>query len=380
MKKIPYITLLVCGAFALGCTRTEITPVAERVAVKLSGELSSAGAQTRGEGRIDPILADQSSERGLPPKQLDIGIMTIEINTENPTAANWGDLAYSPYLDRGFFGGNQPGDSPDTMEENWNGNIEYTDRGGLNNQIVFYSRTGEYYHFVCVYPYADIIFEDEDYTMQNAAKNAAIVYFDIDGSSDIMASNRGYGNNEHPFGGHHSTDPTDGTLRFYHKLAALRCKFVAESAVAKALYGTITSVELLEQPDVVGLNIGANALAPTTTALTDERTTPNGISYPAVGSSGAAVTTPLTLPEAYTSADAEEFGYVLALPAQKYTFRITTSLHGSNNPLTATYDFTAATPAEAGTIYNLTFTMLETAEIELEAAEAAEWWLDQTFD
>jgi hypothetical protein len=110
------------------------------------------------------------------------------------------------------------------------------------------------------------------------------------------------------------------------------------------------------------------------------RTTPSGISYPAVGSDGTAVTTPLTIDHL----DAITFGYMMALPAQTYKFKITTSVHGASNPLYATYDFmTAAVPLAkpaAGTIYNLTFTMMESDKIVLTAAPAEDWYLDQRFD
>jgi hypothetical protein len=373
MKKTPYITMLVCGALAFGCTRTEITPVTRDVAVKLSGELSPAGALTRGDGMIDPILANSGDLKGLPPKQLSIGIVTIETSSDAPTAPDWGLVGNSPYLDKGFFGGNELGDTPTSMtpeDAAWNGNIEFLNEQGTGRQDVFYDPTGDYYHFVGVYPYAAIT------GGLSTSSAGATVLFNIDGSQDIMASNSGRGNIDHPFA--HDNHPDD-VLTFSHKLTALRCRFVAESAVAKALYGTINSVKLVGQPDVVGLDIGANALDPTT-PLTDERTAPAGISYPAVGTGGVVVTTPLTLSDVYTSADAVEFGYIMALPQQTYTFEIVTSVHGANNPLTVTYDFTAAAMPAAGTIYNLTFTMLETAKIELVAAPATEWWLDQTFD
>lgn len=365
--------MLVCGALAFGCTRTEITPVTRDVAVKLSGELSPAGALTRGDGMIDPILANSGDLKGLPPKQLSIGIVTIETSSDAPTAPDWGLVGNSPYLDKGFFGGNELGDTPTSMtpeDAAWNGNIEFLNEQGTGRQDVFYDPTGDYYHFVGVYPYAAIT------GGLSTSSAGATVLFNIDGSQDIMASNSGRGNIDHPFA--HDNHPDD-VLTFSHKLTALRCRFVAESAVAKALYGTINSVKLVGQPDVVGLDIGANALDPTT-PLTDERTAPAGISYPAVGTGGVVVTTPLTLSDVYTSADAVEFGYIMALPQQTYTFEIVTSVHGANNPLTVTYDFTAAAMPAAGTIYNLTFTMLETAKIELVAAPATEWWLDQTFD
>jgi hypothetical protein len=392
MKKIPHITMLVCGAFALGCTRTEIVLVEPRVAVNLSGELSPAGAQTRGEGMIDPIAPfDDTNTKGLPPKQLEIGIMSIEINSDSPTVANWGNSAYSSYLDRGFFGGNYFGDSPTSLGAAWNGNIEFTNSTGTALQDVFYSPTGEYYHFVCVYPFDDIV-GHEDITnseIQESMRSGAgvTVYFNIDGSGDIMASTGGKGSIETPFGFNHNDNPTDGTVVFSHKLTVLRCKFVAESAMAKTLLGDITSVKLIDQPSVVKLNIGANYLD-ATTPLEDANPT-NTTSYDAVVSAnsagtddpvGSARVDALTLPDTYTTGDALEFGYMLALPAQTYTFRITTSVHGTNNPLTATYDFTAAAMPAAGTLYNLTFTMLETSEIVLTAAEPSEWWLDQTFD
>jgi hypothetical protein len=387
MRKLLYI--LVLGVVALGCADEGIVTEPERVAVRLSGEMFASGAQTR-EGMINPIAPfDTDSEgnrRGLPPKQLTIGIVSIKLLSTTPSVADWRDDDHSPFIDRGIFGGNKIGDTPESMVADglaWNGNIEFTNHAGTALQYAFYDLIGDYYHFVCVYPYDDIT-NHEGY---EESSSVGTVLFNIDGSGDIMASNRGYGNNEYPWGGNHATNPEDGVLHFYHKLTALRCKFQAESTTAAQGYGTITSVELIDQPNVVGLNIGQNAEYPLVTPLTDERTT--SIPYPAVAeydlfeedgvtvvnAAGSVRTQPLTM----EVTDAIAFGYVMALPAQEYTFRITTSVHGASNPLYATFDFGSETP-KMGTVYNLTFKMMETGKTVVTAAESVEWWLDQTFD
>jgi hypothetical protein len=356
----------------------------------MRGALSPEGAHTR--VNVDGMVNPDSE--GLPPDQLQIGIMTILTATDAvPSAPQWGQNAFSPDLYRGFFGGNIPGDSPGSLSKEgleWNGNIEFTNRSGGAIQDIFYDPAGDYYNFLCLYPYRaieDAIGDPRDNNPAWRDDNGAKGYFKIDGNDDVMVSTGGKGNIVNPWGSDYATDPTDGTVTFRHKLTALRCKFVAENAVAQALYGAITSVKLLEQPNVVSIDLGEAFLDLAGTPLEDEseNTSLDGalVSYPAVGSDGTtasapSATTPLAMPAAYTAADAVEGGYMMALPAGSYTFEITTSGLGSNNPLRATYVFDA-TPTE-GSIYNLTFTMRETAEIALTAAEAKEWWLNQTFD
>lgn len=342
-----------------GCSSEGEPASKEQVQVRLSGAVQASGlSKGLGEGMIDPQLP-LVDDKGLPPRQLPIGIMTVELpQASMPTVLQWDNE--TAYLDRGFFGGSVPL-PPGTSV--FDGNIEYTNRQGTALQQVFYDEMGTYYYLVCVYPYESIV-DPEDIEAMRDPLTGVTVYFEIDGSHDVMASTAGMGNIDYPF---------NSALVFSHKLTSLRCKFVAESSVAKGLYGDIVSVELLGQPDVVALNVGANALDPTT-AVSDARTAT--VDYEAVRVS----TGDMSLPDTYLTADAVEFGYMLAMPARKYTFRIFTQKRG---PLYVTYDFDAdnvGTRPLAGWIYNLTFTMMESAEIKLEAAPATPWWLDQTYD
>ncbi|MDL2265258.1 hypothetical protein LJC57_02365 [Parabacteroides sp. OttesenSCG-928-G07] len=393
MKQTFYIIALCCAALFFGCNGEEDMPIpakpSEKVRVKLSGSLQTTGIITRANdeeeyedpgGMIDPIDSD-----GTPPYQLKIGIVTIEFGSYEdsipPTIAQWDDP--TTYLDYGFFGGQIPDDSPDKYGEHddpgWTGNIEYTNRAGDAIQNVFYDEMGIYYYMVAFYPYHSIYnIEDVEEDRENNKtiiwdEEGATVVFEVDGSQDIMATGMGGGNIEHPF--------TD-SLTFSHKLTSLRCHFVAESALAKSLYGNITSVELIEQPLRIGLNIGkqANGGDDAKNSLTNaypELTT----DYPAVrrDSNGDPITAPLPLPSTYAATDAVEFGYVLAMPAQTYTFRIMTAIREEKNPLYVTYTFPPNLPL-AGTVYNLTFKLLETAEILLDVAPAEEWSFDQNFD
>jgi hypothetical protein len=347
--------------------------------------------------------------------------MTMQMNDATaPTPAQWGQEEHSPDLYRGFFGGVLPGDSPQSISAaggEWTGNIEFTGRAGTAIQDIFYSEAGAYYNFLCVYPYRAINDAIGNPNAVSGWSTEAGVkgYFKIDGNDDIMVSSGGSGNIDNPFGKNHDTDPTDGTVTFHHKLTALRCKFVAESAVALGIYGSITGVALLDQPDIVSIDFGAAFDDPAGTGLVDERENGDALNFTDAGDATVAVTIPvstiaypavsetaeagsgdvvgvarnsaLPLPEGFSpTTDAVDYGYVLALPATTYTFSITTSGLGSDNPLVATYDFSAASNANPlakpseGTIYNLTFVMTETAEIILTAAEASEWWLEQTFD
>ncbi|MDH6313579.1 hypothetical protein M2137_002369 [Parabacteroides sp. PFB2-10] len=410
MRQTLYIIALCCLTLLFGCNDEEDTPIPtkrpEKARVELSGSLPAPGIPTRADdeyndpgGMIHPI----PNSDGLPPYQLKIGIVTIEFgsyeNNTPPTVAEWNDP--TTYLDYGFFGGQSPNDKPGNYTEEasddpitpdphagatgptvWTGNIEYTNRKGDAIQQVFYDEMGIYYYMVAFYPYHAIydienVEEDENGTIIWDDVLGAAVVFEVDGSQDIMASTMGGGNIEHPF---------TEALTFSHKLTALRCHFFAESALAKSLYGTIDSVKLINQPKRIGLNIGKQAdagkyddeLFDAERGLTTE--------YPAVrpkDTNGNPVTGSLSLPTTYATAAAVEFGYMLAMPAQTYTFSIFTSIRGKNNPVYVTYDFdpekTGVMPL-AGKIYNLAFKLLETAEIRLEAAEAEEWWFDQRYD
>lgn len=382
MRKILYIAVF-AALFASGCTRNEgAAPARERVRVRLNGLMKPGGAATRSEGLVNPATPIVDGE-GLPPYQMQIGIITIE-NTADLAAAeiDWNDPA-TAYLDRGFFGGEIPYEDPID-----NGNIEYTNRAGDALQTVFYDETGTFYYLVAFYPYnaihdIDRVDEDEQKAMILNAELGAAVLFDVDGSQDIMSTGLGKGNVE-------SENGMIDLLVFKHRLTCLRCLFVAESAEAKEIYGDITAVKLAGQPDKLGVSIGISALG-TGDPVFDVEAADIGvevsyIDYPAVRKEpdGSELTGNLPLPDTYTPAAAVPFGYLLAKPAQTYTFKIYTSVRGPLNPLEVTYDFSSATPAlpvaEPGVIYNLTFKLLESASIVLTAVAADEWWLDQTYD
>ncbi|MDL2255428.1 hypothetical protein LJC38_02455 [Parabacteroides sp. OttesenSCG-928-K15] len=406
MKQVFYIIALLHLVLLFGCNTEENFPTPEKTPerrrLELSGSLQTQGITTRSYivpdpgGMIHPIV--KGDVTGLPPYQLEIGIVTTEL-ISSPDIADWNNE--TTYLDRGFFGGLYPGDKPSNYtEENpgdesgddpendlgkidtpvWTGKIEYTNREGTAIQHVFYDEMveGVSYFLVAFYPYHAIydienVEEDENGTIIWDDELGAAVVFEVDGSQDIMASTMGAA---------HITNQFNTSLYFSHKLTALRCHFFAESELAASLYGAIDSVKLINQPEKIGLNIGKQAdPAYRSESLFNaypELTT----DYPAVRPKDAddnPVTAPLALPSAYTSGDAVEFGYMLAMPAQTYTFSIFTSVRGAKNPVYATYTFPDDLPA-AGTVHNLTFKMLETAEIQLVAANATEWTFVQTFD
>lgn len=401
MKQTLYIITLCCTTLFFGCNGEgdSLVPTEghKKTRVKLSGSLPVMGITTRsgddarGEGMIHPLLKNEEDRTGLPAKQLEVGIVTIEFgtidNSTPPDVLDWKDLGNEPYLDRGFFGGQIPGDDPVNYADDpdddsgatpdthasavWTGNIEYTNRDGDAIQQLFYDESGIYYYLVVVYPYAFIDdLENVDEEGNGAlilTSSGASVIFNVDGSQDIMASTMGGGNIEHPY-----IDP----LTFSHKLTALRCYFVAESELAEMRYGNIKSVELIDQPSQIGLNIGKQANGESD-ALFNAK--PNiKADYLPVRSTEEALLLPYPLDEE-TPATPVEFGYMLAMPAQTYTFRIITEVRNEANPLYVSYTFPAGLPL-AGTAYKLTFTMVETADIVLEVAAAEEWTFEQTFD
>ncbi|MDF9829918.1 hypothetical protein [Parabacteroides sp. PF5-6] len=403
MKQTLYILIALCGvALFGGCTGEEHSPLPEeqpeRARLRLSGSLQAQSFTTRSPivpdpgGMIHPIAgAGEQGTKSLPPYQLEIGIITTELFSLTGIK-DWDNE--TTYLDRGFFGGQYPGDKPENYEgeadepedpENelgkyastvWTGNIEYTNRMGTAIQQVFYDEMvgGVTYFLVAFYPYHAVydiakVEEEENETMIWDDEGASVV-FQVDGSQDIMASTMGFANIEAPF---------DTSLYFSHKLTALRCHFVAESELAEMRYGNILSVELMNQPEFIGLNIGKQAEAEEWDDELFDAAEDTQTDYSAVRSSNDAL--PLPYPtEEDTPATPIEFGYMLAMPAQSYTFRIITEVRDEDNPLYATYTFPTDDLPLAGTIYKLTFTMVETADIVLEVAAAEEWTFDQTFD
>lgn len=302
---------------------------------------------------INPVSPSGSPLKGLPPKQLEIGIITIEKEDNTiPAPADWNDP--STYPDRGIFGGTHIGEDPIS-----DGNILYTNESGTAIQQLFYDESGSYFILVAVYPFpgfeigTDLILNNE----------GAIAIFKVDGSQDIMASTTGIGN---------IASPTINELTFSHQLTCLKYKVGAENQQASEWYGEITKIELIEQPDKIGLNVGKKANNISDNILTDEADVYidyGAVDFPAEGNR--------TMPYPYSSATAKDFGYVLALPGQTYKFRITTEHRGA---FYAEYTFSDPATAEAGTIYYLTFQMMESAKVVLTAVPAKEWWFDQTFN
>ena len=247
---------------------------------------------------------------------------------------------------------------------------------------MFYPLTGVYFYFVAVYPYAAIEAPENIDGMNNNGEIEVVL--NLDGSHDVMTTGVGYGNIDHPW-----SITGDGTvidedvLVFSHKLACLNCLFIAESADAAATYGDIVKVELVDQPSQVTLNAGKLALDSTEPLAIAPTSIPTAYDAYRGGAAGN-----MTLPYsagAYDPDDAAGFGYFLALPNQTYTFRITTSAgNRPHNPIYVTYNFSTdtspSTTVEAGTVYYLTFKMLETHEIAIEVSTSKEWWLDQEFD
>lgn len=378
MKKSIFIIALTCAALLSGCAHEEPANKQEQVRVRLSGTIAAGrGVASRGDGRIDPRTADL-----LPTKQLTIGVLTIEYDPvdkndpEIPAANTW--AAGIPYLDRAIFGGNEIGDSPGNMADggDWNGNIAYTNRAGTALQHAFYRLTGTYFYFVALHPYAAI---ENPVDVAAMTDNGGIsVTFNMDGSHDVMATNVGYGNIKNPWAydtfGDKKIPPDE--LKFLHKLACLDVRFVAENKEAGESYGDIIKVEVIDQPSQVKLNIG-NQAHDNGEPLRELVPPSPRRAYDAYrgGTSGG-----LALPYPSGTATPEGYGYFLVMPSQTYTFRITASaMDRPTNPIEVTYDFGGVTVV-AGTIYYLTFKMLETHQIDIQVATSTEWLLDQGFN
>lgn len=382
MKRRIYISILILTTLLFGC-RIDDVPERKCVKVDLRGEMQTPASKLRtrggGEGRIDPIAGL------LPPWQLTIGIVTIELEgeTEVLDPKEWN--TETAYLDPGFFGGDFIGDKPENyietgdpenqglISDEWTGLIKYINLTLDAEQQVFYNESGIWYYLMCIYPYdEDNIFNEVSNGVE-IGDEGAWVYFNVDGSQDIMASTMGSGNIEKPF---------KKALEFSHKLTALRCNFIAESDLAVELYGDIESVELLEQPSMLQLNVGESVRGLSGLTVAPFSTDTSYIAVRDTLEDGSPMPLELLSLETDPDAKAVEFGYFLAMSAGRYTFKIVTSERGEHNPLYVTYDFGSSEEdfPKAGTIYSLTFKMLETAEILLEAGDPENWYFEQQYD
>lgn len=327
---------------------------------------------------------------GSPQKQLVIGIITSDyylldndlvFEPEMLKKEDWGMYTY---LDRGRFGEERTRENEEgggTIHYTVPGNIKYTNEDGSSIQNVFYDETGMYYTLRLIYPYEYDYARGKDDTIKVnptliLSANGSQVVFDIDGSQDIMSSEVGWGNMDSP-GGRVVTNNTPipaGTsetdsiaiektkaFNFNHHLVKLDVRVTVDGDKARDLYGKICSIELINQPNQVMLDIARDSLS----ASSDLVSRYGLVDFPV-----DSITLPLTKDSLLPC------GYVMALPDTKYTFRIATEKR-LNFYVDAVF---SGDGAQMGYAYPITFAFLSTDEVKIFAEDPARWWYDATFD
>lgn len=317
-----------------GCEGSrEVARPGKQAEMRLSatiGQPNAPASLSRGEGAIDPV-------GGLPPHRLSIGVAMMLFNTPDPatvqptqTDLEAGLVAWR----RAYFGG------VDQSNNVINGDIKFTNADGSAVEKIFYDEMGTHFFLKCAYPFADAI--------NVMTATGGMVSFRADGSQDIMCTGLGWGNKD---------NPTIQALIFKHKLSKLNIYLAASSAEAIDQYGRIQSVEVLNQPNIIILNL-----------------------YQETVSAGAALTTSYT-PVGFAAnqplpATATDRGYVMALPSTSFTLKIVTE---KRQTFYADVTFPGA-GSEAGKSYDVTLNFMEADEITIFAEEAEEWWMDSTFN
>jgi len=342
MKSMFYQSCFCVAALLLlyGCmTRIEPYEAKAEVEVELSGAF---GLRTR--ASIDP------QPDSLPPYQLSIGVALLNYDSANPEtdqpdgddwngAVNW---------KRAYFGG--PGLHAPTVT---NGEIKFTNDAGTAINKVFYDENGLWCFLRAVYPY-------EGATVTSSHGKGSIL-FPIDGSQDIMCANLVWGS---------VNKQMVDRLIFKHLLTKLNIRLYAENQDASDQYGEIEAVGVAYQPAGAILDIATGNLQPEPTSSTTRYDRYYTVDFDP--SANRLLSDNITDP---TDPDVN-FGYVMAIPAAKYSIWVKTE-----NRLEFYTEVTLPSSSfEAGKAYNITLKFLATDQIIIFAEEATEWWLDSTFN
>jgi hypothetical protein len=168
-------------------------------------------------------------------------------------------------------------------------------------------------------------------------------------------------------------DRTVGTLTFKHLLTKLNVFLYAENADAVNQYGKILSVAIAYQPEEIIMDIVSGALQPASSMTRHDV-------YRTVGFDPAANRLFPHNTAAPDFGSASNFGYVMALPAKKYTVVVNTEerLYFYTD---VTLPSTALSSSfKAGKVYNIILRFLDADEIIIEVMDADEWWMDSTFN
>lgn len=403
--------LLLFTALTAGCARETAdapgpdTGGKERVEVHLFGALSEV---TPTSGTRATYVSGALSG-GLPPQQLDVGIVTVNKTLDDPQdpdepadennypgLAEWSGTTAD--LTRGYFGGikndndepagvilfdedydDESADPDDHYPTITTGEINYTNEDGDLIQKTFYEDYGDYYYFRVVYPYAhgedpdnaNEPYEIEDIQTGNGENGYAIVFHGLDGSQDVMCTDLGWGNIFNP---EVVAAAGTGHLTFSHMFSRFRISVIAENAAATTIYGNILDCKLVEQPSSVLLYM---------IDLDMEAYSDLDADYPMIGFPDEEVEgTPGIALTAIPPASPQYLGYVMAMPARQFKVGVETEKHGW---VYADIDFAGINTensSQPGHTYTITLTLMEAYNI-LEASaivDPATYWLDQDFN
>jgi hypothetical protein len=378
MKKY-YIKPVLLGMlflFALlsGCEKqNEPVPVQERMQVRMNGTLSPVGLSAKSTrvttivGRVDP------DAYGLPAEQLDVAIITVNYDTADPGTDQPGTADWSGQtadITRGFFG-SMPGRTIlNDNEKPTNGQIEYTNSEGTQVQRVFYDDLGSHYFIRVLYPY-------ENTEFIQTVQGAAVVFYDLDGSQDIMSSNLGWGNIDAPviqtglnsipnpdYNPSHPSNPYEppfiSSIVLSHMFSLLQFKVMPENVGVSPYYGEIEEIVIREQPTTVRMSMVDLSMTPHDDA--------EFIDFYALDLE------PIDLESVLPGAP-EDAGYLMVLPASSFRIEAYTTGRGWIGA-----DFSFDNPTEPGKIYEITLKFMEAAEVIITATAVDEWWMDSELD
>lgn len=373
--------------------------------VRMTGVLPVQGART-GYSRAELVTGPIDPVGGLPPRQLDVAIVTVNHVTADPALDQPGYTQWAGHeaeTTRGFFGSDDSNGvlSPGTAPTN--GHIEYVNESGDYIQRVFYpEEPDEYYYVRVAYPWQGF----DQFIQMPDNTGAALVFSNLTGHEDILCSNLGWGSQAQPVIETDCTipnpaldpeslysvdpytpdyDPDDypthvSVLKFSHALAQLRFWVVAENERAKEQYGDIKKIVVRFQPDKIALRM-IDAQTMRAQDAVDRDYLSDFFIIDTLSNSAIEIYNPDYVPAEHGNIpQGTSAGRVMVMP--DYTFRIEaeTSLRkwiGADYEFKVDGDVGKILP---GHIYDVTLKFMEAYKLAIEMTDAGEWWMDSVFD
>lgn len=366
--------------------------------VRMRGALPTSGAQspTRAKTVYGPL------DGGLPPRQLDIGIVTVnhiltlhlsqtpvglpDPTTDQPGTPEW--AGQTADLMRGFFGSDDSFGVLPAGAQIDNGHIEYTNDSGDFIRHVFYPESLTEYFFVkAVYPYQGLGM----FAQMPDGTGASVVFSGLTGHQDLMATNLGWGCQTQPVIQADDSGNEGGTsdvLKFAHLFAQLRFWVVAENETALIQYGCLDSLVVRFQPDAVVYRVMDGALMKPQSVRYIDYHSSFFFDGTAFNTNTIDFQTQVPIYNKDYTAQSPDYtpqgipaGSVMVMP--DYTYRI--EAHTTKrNWIGADYDFRDSggglVTIEPGKIYDITLKFMEAYQLEILKSDVKEWWMDSVFN